>query len=64
MHLGILGTQGHQHIAVLFQISTDDYFHFEIGNMKSLQDWIVYMLPIDSFSYQFHSGFFNKKCAE
>ena len=29
------------------QISTDDYFHFEIGNMKSLQDWIVYMLPIE-----------------
>ena len=29
------------------QISTDGYYHFEIGNMKSLQDWIVYMLPIE-----------------
>ena len=33
------------------QIAADDYYDFEIVNMKSLQDWIVYMLTIPSWHF-------------
>ena len=35
----------------LFQLAADDYYDFEIVNMKSLQDWIVYMLTIPSWHF-------------
>ena len=35
----------------LEQIAADDYYDFEIVNMKSLQDWIVYMLTIPSWHF-------------
>ena len=35
----------------LMQIAADDYYDFEIVNMKSLQDWIVYMLTIPSWHF-------------
>ena len=33
------------------QIAADGYYDFEIVNMKSLQDWIVYMLIIPSWHF-------------
>ena len=33
------------------QIAADNYYDFEIVNMKSLQDWIVYMLTIPSWHF-------------
>ena len=33
------------------QVLADPYYDFEIVNMKSLQDWIVYMLTIPSWYF-------------
>ena len=35
----------------LWQVAADGYYDFEIVKMKSLQDWIVYMLTIPSWHF-------------